>query len=144
MGAAMKTSRSGKNLAVVRWSARALGVVTAGFFLFMFIGESLQSQTRPEPIQPIAAVGLVLMGIYIVAMFLGIKWPGVGALLGAAALGSFFVILFVGLLPGNASGGFSLRGVLNPFLLAFWVPILLHLLCWGLESRERERTKAIL
>lgn len=142
----METDREGRNaaVAVIRWSARVLGVITAGFFLFMFIGESLESHTRSQPIEPIAAIGLALMGIYTVAMFLALKWERAGSLLGVAALGSLFVMLFLGLFHGNASGGFGPKGVLNPFLLAFWLPVLLYLLCWGLERRGREGTKAVL
>ena len=57
--------------------------------------------------------------------------------LGVPALGSFFVMLFLG-----RPGGFSHEGVLNPFLLAFWLPILLYLVSWGLDSRKRARAKA--
>jgi hypothetical protein len=142
----MKTDRERKNAAIVviRWSARVLGLIMAGFLLLMFIGQSLESKSLPESIEPIAAIGLALMGIYVVAMFLALKWERVGSFLGVAALGSFFVIMFLGLLPGNVSGGFSFRGVLNPIFLALWLPILLYLLCWGLERRGRERTKAVL
>ena len=144
----MKTDRERKNAAIVviRWSARVLGLIMAGFLLLMFIGESLQSNSNPlsEPMEPIAAIGLALMGIYVVAMFLALKWERVGSFLGVAALGGFFVIMFLGLLPGNVSGGFSSKGVLNPVFLALWLPILLYLLCWGLERRGRERTKAVL
>jgi hypothetical protein len=80
------------------------------------------------------------MGIYVVGMFLALKWERLGLSLGVVALGCFFVILFLGLFPGNVSGGFSSRGVLNPIFLAFWLPILLYLLCWGLERRRREQT----
>ena len=142
----MKTDRERKNAAIVviRWSARILGLIMAVFLLSMFIGESLESNSLPDAIEPIAAIGLALMGIYVVAMFLALKWERVGSLLGVAALGGFFVILFLGLLPGNVSGGFSSKGVLNPVFLALWLPILLYLLCWGLERRGRERTNAIL
>jgi len=142
----MKTDQERKNAAIVvmRWSARILGLIIAGFLLFMFIGESLESNPLSEPIEPIAVIGLALMGIYVVAMFLALKWERVGSFLGVVALGGFFVILFLGLLPGNVSGGFSLKGVLNPLLLVFWLPILLYLLCWGLERRGREQTKAVL
>lgn len=130
-------------IVAIRWSARILGLIIAGFLLLMFIGESLESNSLPVSIEPIAAIGLALMGVYVVAMFLAIKWERVGSFLGVAALGGFFVIRFLGLFPGNVSGGFSSRGVLNPVLLALWLPILLFLLCWGLE-RRRERTKAAL
>jgi hypothetical protein len=88
--------------------------------------------------EPIAVIGLALLGMYVAAMFLALKWERVGSFLGVAALGSFFVILFLGLFPGNVSGGFSLKGVLNPLFLVFWLPILLYLLCRGLERRRRE------
>lgn len=142
----MKTDREKKNVAIVviRWSARILGLIMAGFLLLMFIGESLQSNSLPELIDPIATIGLALMGIYVVTMFLALKWERVCSFLGVAALGGFFVILFLGLLPGNVSGGFSFRGVLNPVFLALWLPILLYLLCLGLERRGRERRKAVL
>ena len=140
----MKAGLERKNAAIVgiRWSARILGLIMAGFLLLMFIGQSLESNSLPWPIEPVAAIGLALMGIYVVAMFLALKWERVGSFLGVAALGGFFVILFLGLLPGNVSGGFSPKGVLNPIFLAFWLPILLYLLCWGLEGRGWERVKA--
>lgn len=136
----MKTDRERKNAAIVviRWSARVLGLIMAGFLLLMFIGQSLESKSLPVSIEPIAAIGLALMGIYVVAMFLALKWERVGSFLGVAALGGFFIILFLGLLPGNVSGGFSTKGVLNPVFLALWLPILLYLLCWRLERRGQE------
>jgi hypothetical protein len=136
----MKTDQERKSAAIVvmRWSARILGLIIAGFLLFMFIGESLESNPLSKSFEPMAVIGLILMGIYVVAMFLALKWERVGSFLGIAALGVFFVILFLGLLPGNVSGGFSLKGVLNPLFLVFWLPILLYLMCWGLERRRRE------
>jgi hypothetical protein len=135
----MDTNRGEKNLAIaiIRWSARVLGVIIASFCLFMFIGQSLEEYPSSEPLKPIAVIGLILMGIYVVAMFLALKWERLGSLLGMAGLGGFFVIMFLGLFRGNVSGGFSTKGVLNPLLLAFWLPILLYLLCWGVEKRLR-------
>jgi len=83
-----------------------------------------------------------LMGIYNIAMLLALKWERAGLLLGVVSLGSFFVMTFLGLFHGNVSGGFSPRGVFNPILLAFWLPVLLYLLCMGLEGRMR-RKKAL-
>ncbi|MCK5051398.1 MAG: hypothetical protein KAS53_06660 [Candidatus Cloacimonetes bacterium] len=133
----MKTDRERKNAAIVviRWSARVLGLIIAGFLLLMFIGQSLESHPPSDPIELIAAIGLALMGIYVVAMFLALKRERLGSFLGVAALGGFFVIMFLGLLPGNVSGGFSTKGILNPVFLVLWLPILLYLLCWGLERR---------
>ena len=136
----MKTDRERKNAAIVviRWSARVVGLIIAVFLLLMFIGQSLESHPQSDPIEMIAAFGLALMGIYVVAMFLALKWERVGLFLGVAALGGFFVIMFLGLLPGNVSGGFSTKGVLNPIFLVLWLPILLYLLCWRLERRGKE------
>ena len=135
----MMTDRQGKNAAIVgiRWSARVLGLMMAGFLLFMFFGYSLEGHNPlSDSLAPFAAIGLTLMGIYIFAMFLALKWERAGSLLGAIVLGGFFIIMFLGLLPGNVSGGFSTKGVLNPVLLALWLPILFYLLCWGLEKRQ--------
>lgn len=56
----MKTDRERKNAAIVviRWSARVLGLIMAGFLLLMFIGQSLESNSNPlsEPIEPIASI----------------------------------------------------------------------------------------
>jgi hypothetical protein len=78
------------------------------------------------------------MGVYVVAMFMALKWERAGSLLGAASLGIFFVMMFLGMFHGNVEGGFSLKGVLNPVLLAFWLPVLLYLLCGRLEGRGRK------
>ncbi|MDX1696719.1 MAG: hypothetical protein R3308_00440 [Thiohalobacterales bacterium] len=135
----MMTDREGNNAAIVliRWSARVTGLIMAGFLLFMFIGYILEGRNPLSgSLAPFAAIGLMLMGLYVVAMFLALKWERAGTFLGAIVLGAFFVIMFLGLLPGNVSGGFSARGVLNPVFLALWLPILLYLVCRGLEKRN--------
>lgn len=122
--------------AVIRWSARVLGLMTASFLVLMFLGYLLEGRNPLSgPLAPFAAIGLALVGVYAVAMFLALKWERAGSFLGATALGGFFMLMFLGLLPGNVSGGWSVKGVLNPVLLALWLPILLYLLCWGLERR---------
>ena len=135
----MTTEGKGSNTAttVIRWSARILGVVMAGFLLFMFFGYFLEGRApSPGSLAPFAAIGLVLMGIYIIAMLVALRWERIGSLLGAIALGIFFAIMFLGLLPGNVAGGFSARGVLNPVFLALWLPPLLYFTCWTLEKRS--------
>ena len=134
----MMTDREGENAAIVviRWSARVLGVIMAGFLLLMFIGYSLEGRNPlSDSLAPFAAIGLMLIGIYIVAIFMALKWERAGAFLGAIVLVGFFIIMFLGLLPGNVSGGFSIKGVLNPVFLVLWLPILLYVFCWGLEKR---------
>jgi hypothetical protein len=136
----MMADREGKSAAIVaiRWSARVLGLIIASLLLFVFFGYSLEGRNPlSDSLAPFAAIGLTLMGVYIVAMFLALKWERAGSFLGAIALGGFFIIMFLGLLPGNVSGGFSAKGVLNPVFLALWLPILLYLLCWGLEKKMK-------
>ena len=136
----MMTDREGKNAAIVviRWSARVLGLIIASLLLFVFFGYSLEGRNPlSDSLAPFAAIGLTLMGIYIVAMFLALKWERAGLFLGAIVLGGHFTIMFLGLLPGNVLGGFSAKGVLNPVFLALWLPILLYLLCWGLEKKMK-------
>ena len=117
-------------ISMVRRSARVIGVVIAVFLLAMFIGEALQSEGPPEPIEPMAAVGLALLGVYIVAMFLALKWEWAGLLLGSCALGIFLVVVFMG---PTADG----KSVL-PFVLVFWVPILLYWVCRHLERSSQD------
>ena len=132
----METEREGKNAAitVIRRSARVLTVISvifAGLLWLVAIGEA----TRP--FKPLAAIWFGLSGIYAVAMCLALKWERAAVLVGVAALLAAHVNgLFLGLFeyPGHA-----LVNVVNPFLLVFWVPVLLYLLCWRLEGRARRK-----
>lgn len=109
----------------------------AGFLLSMFFGYVLEGHSPSfDSLTSFAAFGLALMGIYVLAMLLALKWERLGSLIGAIVLCGFFAILFLGLLPGNVSGGFSTRGVLNPVFLALWLPLLLYFTCWLLEKRS--------
>ncbi len=129
----------------IRLFARGFGLLISGFFLYMFIAESWDGHVRNGAsglldLKPIAVIGLGLMGVYIIAMFLALRWEHTGTIMAVGALGVFFILFFFGLFPGNVSGGFSLKGILNPFLLAIWLPVLLYLLCWGLEEWQRRRS----
>ena len=111
-------------------------MITAGFLLLRFFGAVLEGRNPlSDSLAPFAAIGLTLMGIYILAMISALKWELAGSFLGAIALGGFFTRMFLGLLPGNVTGGFSAKGVLNPVFLTLWLPVLLYFLCWGLEER---------
>ena len=124
--------------ALIRWSARVLGVLMASFLMFMFFGYFLEGRgPTADSLEPFAAFGLALMGVYALAMFMALKWERTGSVLGAIVLVCFFIIMFLGLLPGNVAAGFSAKGVLNPVFLALWLPILLYLLCWGLEKKMK-------
>jgi len=135
----------GKGIASIRLFARGFGLLISGFFLYMFIAESFDGHVRNGAsglfdLKPIPVIGLGLMGVYIIAMVLALRWEHTGTIIAVGALGAFFILLFLGLFPGNVSGGFSLRGILNPFLLIFWLPVLLYLLCWGIEEWQRRRS----
>ena len=70
-------------------------------------------------------------------MLLALKWEHAAVPVAVAALLAAHVDgLFLGLFeyPGHA-----LVNVVNPILLAFWVPVLLYLLCWRLEGRGRRK-----
>ncbi len=109
----------------LRWSARALGVLIAGFFLFMFIGESLGSPGDLARIRPIEALQLGLWGVYIVGVLLALRWEYPGALVALGGVGGFF------LLHGFRGG---LHAMLNPLFLAMWLPLVLYWLCWTVEG----------
>lgn len=133
------TDKEVSNMAAkgARWSARVFGVITGSFLMLMFFGYFFTGQApSPRSLTPFAATGLVLMGAYALAMFLALKWERTGAILGAIVLGGFFAIMYLGLLPGNVSGGLSIRGVVNPVFLALWLPILLYVASWRLEKRR--------
>ena len=70
-------------------------------------------------------------------MCLALKWERAAVPVGVAALLAAHVNgLFLGLFeyPGHA-----FVNVVNPILLACWVPVLLYLLCWRLEGRGRRK-----
>jgi hypothetical protein len=97
-----------------RWSARVLGVIVAGFSLF--IGETFfgTRHAPSPPIEPGALVGLILGGGYVIGMFLALRWERAGAILGGASLG----LLVIGLL------GSGFHGAGDPTLTALWGGIL--------------------
>ena len=145
---ATDSKKESTGIVVIRWFARSLGMLISVFSLILFIGEALEAHGRHPStsgfadIGLVAAIGLGLIALYIIAMSLALIRERVGTLIAMGALGAFFVIMFLGLFPGNVSGGFSLKGVLNPILLFFWLPILLYLLCWRLEAKERRNLVA--
>ena len=135
----METEREGKNAAitVIRRSARVLTVISvilAGLLWLMAMSEG----TPGNSMGPLAAIWFGLSGIYAVAMCLALKWERAAVLVGVAALLAAHVDgLFLGLF--EYPGRLTLVSVVNPFLLVFWVPVLLYLLCWRLEGRGRRK-----
>jgi len=126
-----------------RWSARVLGLIVAGFSLFMFIGETFfgTRHASSHPIEPGALVGLILGGGYVIGMFLALKWERAGAILGGASLG----LLVIALLGSgfHGSGDPTLAALWGSILgLVFFLPVVLYILCWWLEDRDRKRYRA--
>jgi hypothetical protein len=135
----METEREGKNAAITairRW-ARVLTVISVIFAGLLWLVASAEG-TPGNSMGPLAAIWFGLSGIYAVAMCLALKWERAAVPVAVAALLAAHVDgLFLGLFeyPGHA----LVNGVVNPFLLVFWVPVLLYLLCWRLEGRGRRK-----
>ena len=136
-----KGHSSSPGITVIRWTARVLGVLIAGFFLFMFIGESSQRHDWGSllHLNPVDVVVLAMMGLYCIGMVIAVFRERTGSLLSLGALGVFFLLLGLrtafqhGLRAAFTS---SPRGVLNPFLLMFWLPVILYLVCVIAEARK--------
>lgn len=133
----METEREEKNAEItfIRWSARVLWVIFVGAFLPFALGEG----GGVMQLRGLAAIWFGLLGIYAVAMLLALKWeraavPVAVAALLAAHVDGLFLALF------EYPGRLTLVSVVNPILLAFWVPVLLYLLCWRLEGRGRRKS----
>ncbi len=115
-------------VSTLRWTARVLGAVIVVFSLVMFVGESLESRSRGSSLDAGAVAGLSLMGLYLFGLLVAWWRERLGAAMGAAGLGGVFV--FVAVREGT-------RWVLNPFLLGFWIPLLLFLAAAWFEARAR-------
>ena len=130
-------AETNRRIATFRKAARILGAIITVFLLVFGIGEMLEARGRAssQPLELISAIGLGLLVLYGAGLVAAFKWERLGALLAAAGLGATFVMLGFRMFPGGG-GGFGLMGVLNPFLLFFWVPVILYVLSWRLESRR--------
>jgi phage shock protein PspC (stress-responsive transcriptional regulator) len=74
-------------------------------------------------------------------MFLALKWERAGAMLGGASL----ALLVIGLLGSgfHGSGDPTLAALWGSILLlVFFLPVVLYILCWWLEDRDRKRYRA--
>lgn len=135
-------------LTVLRWFARIIGVLWAGFFLFMFVGEALQNQHPVDilHVNPIDAAFVVAAVLYSVGLFVAVKWERKGALLSLSALVG--LQLLAGLKTFLAHRGlvaalFGLPGgALNLGFLLFGLPVVLYLVCLKLAAEARKPGKA--
>ena len=107
---------------VVRWVARGMSVLVAGFVLVMFFGEAggLSVLFRNPAILwiPIPVVGLMLAW----------RWELIGGMLALAWLPSFYAREWI------LSGGFP-KG---PWFAMMALPSLFFLLAWFLTPAQRE------
>src|SRR5690348_2876033 len=77
----------------LRWSARVLGVLLAGFFLFMFIGESIETRDHYPRMDAMTFVRVTPAFAYAIAMFVALKWERAGAIVGGASLAIVAIIV---------------------------------------------------
>ena len=120
----------------LRWSARILGVLLAGFFLFMFIGESIETRDHYPPMDGMTVVKVTPAFAYAMAMFLALKWERAGTILGGASL-AIVAIIIVSFVPHDRSAPGAIAGSIAE--LAFSLPVILYALCWWLEERDHKR-----
>jgi hypothetical protein len=123
----------------LRWSARVLGVLLAGFFLFMFIGESIENRDHYPSMDTMTLVRVTPAFAYVVGMFLALKWERAGAILGGASLA--IVAIIVAFFVPHDRGALSAIGA-SIAAFAFSLPVILYAVCRALEERDRKRHRA--
>src|SRR3974390_1648238 len=105
----------------LRWSARVLGVLLAGFFLFMFIGESIETRDHYPPMDAMTVVRVTPAFAYAIAMFLALKWERAGAILGGASL-AIVAIIVAFFVPHDRGALGAIAGSIAA--LAFSLPVI--------------------
>ncbi len=121
------TTQSSKGILFIRWTARILGLILAGFVLLIFVGEALT-----DGLAGIASLtsreGLMMVAFFVMVagLLLGWRWPLVGGALTLGGLAAFYLLdfAFSGTFPRGAT-----------FLL-FVLPGVLYLID-GSRSRPR-------
>jgi hypothetical protein len=143
METAANTFREVPNPAIpgFRKTARVLSGIIAVFLVLVGIGEVLEGLQRAgPPPTPMAILGISLTVAYCMGLALSLKWERIGALVALASIAGIYVLLAVGAFPGGPGG--SRGAMLNPFMLFFWIPVLLYATCWALVRWGRVRTSA--
>ena len=125
----------------LRWSARLIGVLLAAFFLFMFIGESVETRDHYSPMDAMTVVRLAPAFAYAIAMFLAFKWERAAAILGGASLATLALIIAFFVPHDHSAVGAIGASIVA---LAFSFPVILYALCWWLEERNRKHHGATL
>ena len=108
-----------KSIKIFRWTLRVLSAIFIIFFLFMFIGETLDSA---NPLSTNSIIQLSLMGIGLIGLGLAWKWELIGGIIALVA--------FVGL------------AIINPetlhfsLLLLYPATAILFIVLWALSRNE--------
>ena len=105
-----------------RWIVRILSLLFVAFYLFIFIGESLEGRSRPHnpPMATRAVVELATIGVSLLGLLLAWKWELAG--------GTVALVAFV------------LASLINHGLLVFYpvaIAAILFLTCWWFSRPPR-------
>ena len=79
---------------ILRWAARILSIIFVGFFLFLFIGETIGSIRSGDykPISSFDVLQLTLMGLIMLGLIAAWIWEMYGGLLAFLACIGLFII----------------------------------------------------
>ena len=112
---------------IIRWSARALSLLSIGIILLFFFGEADFSE--PVRIRPVEAIAIVFFPVGIVAgMVVGWWREGLGAAISVGSLLAFYTYHFA----------VWRRFPSGPFFLLFALPGFIFGMTWLLSQRRSE------
>lgn len=115
-----------KSLKTFRWTLRVLSALFIAFFLFMFIGESLNSESS-EPMTTNSIIQLSVFGISLIGLGLAWKWELTGGIIALAG--------FVGLAIINPSV------LLARTLLLYPATAILFIVLWAISRKTAVKNK---
>ncbi len=121
------SSSSGRDVKWLRWIVRILSLAFVAFWLFIFIGESLEGRSRPDSpgLSTRAVVELAIINAGMLGLLLAWRWELVG---GAAALAAFV-----------------LASLINRRMLLFYpvaIAAILYLVCWVTDRKRATVARA--
>jgi hypothetical protein len=109
-------------LGIIRWTARIISLLLVGFFLLMFIGESIGEHAKATDLTFIDIVGLSIWFLNLLGMLIAFKWEGFGG-----GLSLFFVLVHIVIIAINHT---------IPFPLFFFaIPGILYLTSWYFHKK---------
>jgi len=125
----METKNGNKPLwlSILRWGARIIALLFVAFFLVMFIGEGgIWSQPKNLPLGMRDYAILSLYGFYLIGLFTGLRWEGLGGLISLVFMTILIVIL--------ASEEHNIV-----IFYVFFLPSALYLLSWYFHRRPAQQ-----